>query len=797
MSQDVTHTDTRRMRDRAARVAEKRVVRALRQENTTRGHMKPNKRWFQISAGIMMHLSATALRRAGIIFLALSCTLIAQSGARRCRITSLVGTVKIRRGGSERWIDGRPNMPLREKDAVRTFVESQAIIETSEGSRIELAENATFEVTIFSQNVEGAQTTKTKILSGSVMTNIKKLMHKNSSFEFETPTATAAIRGTTVGFDVTGDQTSIKVYEGKVLVTPKGASKGAELQSNQMTTVRKGEKEIAVVQMTEEQNKDSTALDSATGDSTALDTATTDTVRADSVTADAVSDTAGMPIDTVEKPKPDTAAAAPADSLDAEQTDSRTGAVDSVDEGNRVTVSVQVTAPAEGEVIRPGGQLAVAGRVSPPEAAVTVAGKKVSPSGAGEFRRTLSAPVREGEFAVDIEASFAGQTARVTRMALVEAESAPLVLTLHSPVEGAKIDKPLIRIGGRTTPGAQVRVSGMTIPVNGDGSFFREAPIPDETGEITIEVEAELDGVHKSLVRTVRYEPSALSLAVETPAREQLFCDRLIPVRGSVRPAAAEVIVNGKAASGKGSGRFSAAVYLPEETGEHEIEIEAFLGDRRTIERRSVVYEPARERRCNTQPPELVGSGLPFSTTQPRIRLSVIDRTPFDEVTIYKSVDGAVITETVPAKAQFFLDLEEGNHVYEVYAEDLAQNRSATLRGSVKYLAKPLMIRMRKPAARDVVRIPPGTPDGGFQPYYSIRFSVENVPDDDPSLIREVIVSNTNSAVDDDRETVIRDPLDIDFDVDVGLARGTNEIRVIVRDVNNQVLRRTVTIEVR
>lgn len=61
-------------------------------------------------------------------------------------------------------------------------------------------------------------------MNGTLMTNVKKLVDEKSSFEFETPTATAAIRGTILGLDVTKDKTLVKVYEGTVTVSSSGSN---------------------------------------------------------------------------------------------------------------------------------------------------------------------------------------------------------------------------------------------------------------------------------------------------------------------------------------------------------------------------------------------------------------------------------------------------------------------------------------------------------------------------------------------------------------------------------------------
>jgi hypothetical protein len=143
---------------------------------------------------------------------------------RKCTIKQLVGTVKVRRGTSATWRDARPKMPLKQSDAIRTFVESEVELETSEGSIVKIGENTTVELKTLKGNTKDQQTA-VKIMNGAIIANVKKLVSTGSSFEFETPTATAAIRGTVVGLEVNKEQTRVKVYEGRVVVTPQGSKK--------------------------------------------------------------------------------------------------------------------------------------------------------------------------------------------------------------------------------------------------------------------------------------------------------------------------------------------------------------------------------------------------------------------------------------------------------------------------------------------------------------------------------------------------------------------------------------------
>ena len=198
-----------------------------------------------------------------ILIAVFASTMVFSESDRHATIQSMIGSVKVRKGDAAVWKDAKPKMSITEKDAIRTFVESQAEILTSEGSVIRLDENTTMEMATFNQNPNGSQTTKVAVLSGTLLSNVKKLINTGSKFEFETPTATASIRGTRVGLEVTSDKTSIKVYEGEVMVTPRGASAGVSVKTNQMTTVIKGQQTASIEVLTEKQKKTVSNADSA------------------------------------------------------------------------------------------------------------------------------------------------------------------------------------------------------------------------------------------------------------------------------------------------------------------------------------------------------------------------------------------------------------------------------------------------------------------------------------------------------------------------------------------------------
>jgi hypothetical protein len=622
----------------------------------------------------------------------------------------MVGTVKVRRGGSATWIDARPSMPLRQKDAVRTFVESKATIRTSEGSVIDIGENSTVEMSVFNQNEDGSRTTNVRIFNGRVMSDVKKLVTRGSKFEFETPTATAAIRGTRVGFDVTGDKTDIRVYEGRVFVQPSGGGTGAELGSNQMTTVSRGQKEIEIAKLVEKAPGDSTARDSVLTDSTHADSVLADSTLADSASIDSVA------LDTVSGSDTTTADSTLEDTLGYD-----TSAPDTTSHAMSDTAS---SAPA------------------------------------------LSQQVSE------------------------PAEGGDIHLVLSAPAEGQRIDRPLIRVSGNVTPGASLEMAGMAIPVGANGEFMKDIPIPDEEGSMTVEFEATLGDKSVVRSRTIDYRrpDEPLSIDIQMPTRKQMVCRTTVLVRGSVRPADAELTVNGTVVVVR-NGIFNAQIAIPADQGEHELVFEAAARDKTLSETRLVRFEPA-DKQCNTDPPSLRGE-LPTRASQPTLWFTVYDKTMGDEITFYREIDGSGDSETGEPNSRFALELEEGEHGYAVWAEDAAGNRTAVRKATVRYLpaSVPVTVRRRRPASsRVTLGIPPGRPSGDdeepFEPMYSVEFSVDNLPDDDPTFLKAVTISNDRTGWSDMAGLV-----DTDFEFDVPLKQGGNHVVIEVRDINDRIVR--------
>jgi hypothetical protein len=586
-----------------------------------------------------------------------STIILSQTSQREASVQSMIGTVKIRKSDNPNWKDARVKMLIKEKDAVRTFVESQAEIVTSEGTIIRLDENTTMELSALKQLSNSAQMTKVSILNGTVLSNVKKLVNSGSKFEFETPTATASIRGTQVGFDVSSDKTLIKVYEGEVMVTPKGAKAAISVKTNQMTTVVKGQNAPTIETLSEKDKK-----------------------------------TIGNPDSTHAKDKTDT--------------------------------------------------------------------------------------VRTGSMKTDTAQAAVAQSVIKADSAKSSLPPLGVSLVVTTPSEGQKFTQPMIPVSGTTTAGSEVTINGTKCPVAANGSFSTKIPIPDEENEITLDIEVTFNGMTQKIIRNISYKPG-LVMVITSPQNQQMFNTISIPVTGQITPPAADLTVSDTKIPVPGSGKFSSFITIPDEEGRVTLTFDASYQGQTRSETRTIVYQ----RLCDQNKPTLSPTQFPPIAVSGILPFTVIDRTPDDEITFYKSIDGSRQSETGQPNSSFNLELEEGVHSYTVYAEDKCKNRSQTISGYMAFLKKTPLVQVRKPLkSPEVIHIPPSTPNAGFNPIYTVEFSVLNLPDNDTRLIKEASIRNEATG----QVLVQSDLIDLNnISFDITLKRGINRITVQVKDINN------------
>ena len=132
------------------------------------------------------------------------------------KIKRIDGKVSVLKKGAEKWRTARVNMPLSEGDAVYSRKESFAEIVYSSGAILRMDEDTKI---IIKKATEKKSKTATPL--GNVWANMRKLVVSKKEFELESPTATAAIRGTVFQMNTDKDSsTDVSVYEGKVAVGP-------------------------------------------------------------------------------------------------------------------------------------------------------------------------------------------------------------------------------------------------------------------------------------------------------------------------------------------------------------------------------------------------------------------------------------------------------------------------------------------------------------------------------------------------------------------------------------------------
>ena len=132
------------------------------------------------------------------------------------KIKRIEGKVSVLKKGSEKWRTAHVNTPLNVGDAVYSRKESLVEVVYNSGAILRMDENT--KIIITEMTDKGL---KTKTPLGNIWANMRKLVVSKKEFELESPTATAAIRGTVFQMNTKKDSsTDVSVYEGKVSVGP-------------------------------------------------------------------------------------------------------------------------------------------------------------------------------------------------------------------------------------------------------------------------------------------------------------------------------------------------------------------------------------------------------------------------------------------------------------------------------------------------------------------------------------------------------------------------------------------------
>ncbi|MDD5672518.1 MAG: hypothetical protein PHC61_00010 [Chitinivibrionales bacterium] len=366
-------------------------------------------------------------------------------------------------------------------------------------------------------------------------------------------------------------------------------------------------------------------------------------------------------------------------------------------------------------------------------------------------------------------------------------QAAPLPLTVSIPADSQKFDAPLIPVAGTTVPGAQVWVLGIQILVDSNGNFNGKIPIPDEDAGLELPITVKLNGRSHVIARHIRYA-AAVRVRVISPAEGETVGDTMVSFQGDVTPCNAALSVNNKKIIVKKDGSFSGSIAVNGPEPEIKLEFIAVAGAKQSKMQRTVIYKRA----SDGVGPVISPAFLPAIARQDKLYFSVIDRTPGEEITFFREMDGAKESEVGQGNGQFILPVEEGIHSYTIYAQNKAKNQTKHISGEIKFLSRPFTIKVNHPLPGEVLSWPSSREESGRN--YTVSFSIGNLPDDNPKLLKEVTVTNsTNGAT-----ALERNPVGIDFNLDLEVERtGQNVFTIAVHDINDRIITTQASIRIR
>lgn len=547
----------------------------------------------------------------------------AQTTQERVRIKAIMGTVKIRMPKSENWRPGRVGMPVRMGSDIRTFMESTCELAFETGSVVRVGENAVVTLTTALKH-EGTNATRSsvEVATGEIWANVKKLTTTRSRFRFETPTATAAIRGTRLGIKVGRQETRFDVYEGLVMVKSGGSDKAVPVSKHTRAIVRWDQDDIETIRFTPETARDpsldqktadqppmidpfvhtdtsGTANDTSSADSSAQGGSETDTVLVpDTSGASAGEDSTGsMEGDSGQAPgePTDTVAAQPAgsDTAQADTLGPESGAEEGtvqtglLDAGGTASDSAEVSETSGSSFLRivypKAGQrvvnetpVVVTGKTVP--GATAYVGQSETPVGSDGYFAGM-VPLEPGVNSIPIRVSFQGEEEQMT----VGIEYRPeLTLDLRNLVDGMRVASAQIELDIALTEGAMFSVNGT------EG----QSVVQLNPGPNTVRVAA-WDRWGKRVEETVKvvYTPRTdFVLNIAAPAENGTVEKPQISVSGSTSPGA-RVTVNDLEVPVGNKGFFSYLMHIPDEEGAYQLRIVAAYQGSELVEERTVEYE--------------------------------------------------------------------------------------------------------------------------------------------------------------------------------------------------------------
>jgi len=224
------------------------------------------------------------------------------------------GQVEFQVKGQTAWQPARLGSRVAEGDQVRAFPGANAELRLPDGSTLFVAENSRFVVTKLDY---GPRNERRQALFHLAVGKIRAIVAqaaaalvsaRQSNFGITTPTAVAAVRGTTVyaSFDPTTNTTTYLVTDGTAIIRDLTTGRTVTLTAGQVTTVIRGQAPAPPQQATSAQVSQITAAaqPAAAGTPTVLNAPTVVTVPADQAIVTVTSTTAEAPPTMVVAPAP-------------------------------------------------------------------------------------------------------------------------------------------------------------------------------------------------------------------------------------------------------------------------------------------------------------------------------------------------------------------------------------------------------------------------------------------------------------------------------------------------------------
>jgi hypothetical protein len=666
------------------------------------------------------------------------------------KIKTVIGSVELRPAGSSSWKAARIGMIVKRGWDIRTFTESSAELEYANGTVVRMGENSVVNLPTLAVDEKNAATrTGVKIAAGTVWGNIKKLTSASSSFDFETPTAVASIRGTRLGLNVSRGGTSIDVYEGEVEVRNRSSGQSVRVSRENRAMVTEGSHRVDIMKFDDIKKR------SPDRQLFLKDPFTADTTQApgDTATHGERSDTSGA-------------------------------------------VSLAVITPLDQSIITQTPLLVRGTTIS--GAIVTVGGKEVSVAADGSYSdfvelrpgvNTLQIAAIHGnrvnnvgvtvtyqpplvvnvtniidnmeviakELQIDVELTEGAEYSvngvkgavkisltpgknqiivtawdrwgnRVEKSYLVNYQPVSgFALEVSSPRDNAIVTLPMISVVGSTSPGARVTFNGIQASVNSSGFFSVQVPLPDEPREYTITVIARSEAAEKSVERSVTYAPppKTLDLVISSPTPGQIIKQSSIHVNGKTATGAS-VKVNGRPAVVSGTGIITMDLQISEkDIGAYTLEIVSAADDKELSKSISVKVDIGSPQ-INTSVPRLQVSGLGRQATKTaELQLQVFDQTMGDLVAVTVVNNGIADNVTLENGGRDAIVLNEGKNDLLIKAKDLAGNAAAPVQSTIYYLPGPIEISIIDPSETPITvdDLPPW-PQGATSAM-KVRFRVE------------------------------------------------------------------------